>query len=94
MDNIEEKSFIEQLNKNGKFKKAVSDEELDKVSGGKCWFSHDYEIVYPTYFNGEFNGARFECKDCGDSVWAKKRVGEKYEEISYSEFQKLFGHMM
>ena len=55
----------------------------------------NYEMIYPIHYNGEYNGARFECKDCMDFVWAKKKPYDKeYEQISFSEFMKPFGEQM
>ena len=92
MEDQSVKSFIESMNQRPGGRQKLSDEDMDKVSGGSCVFYHNYDIVGPIYVNNDVQGAIFECKDCGDCLFAKKKVFDKeYKQVRYAEFMKTFG---
>lgn len=92
MENQDIKSFVTQINQRKADKQLMSDDDMDKVTGGSCIFYHNYDVVGSIYVNNGYQGALFECTDCGDCLFAMKKTSEReYKQVRYAEFMSHFG---
>ena len=61
----------------------LSSEELEKASGGGCWFYHSCTVLEDSYHpEGYFR--KSICKDCGEILYhkdGKKISREEYERV-------------